>query len=236
MECVNPINQPMVNCCLDRAAMSGDSYRSAAATLAAAEVSVFHCTRAQLKALTANFDIAPRITIEGFAVDYRFPYPKGQCRDAANQPLYDALTAQAKWCYRRPPNHHAQYEHFNEMAAQIMLLDGALVRQPNIYEFISAEGEVVRKFIQEFIVGGHPTIRDGGELSRFQFPPLRTVENEDLYNHLYCYAWNRREYWPAMAAVAACPELIHLNSSGELVPELPGLSDISRQQIIAALV
>lgn len=243
MQCVNPINQPMVDCCLQKAAERGDThyghaYRAAAETLAASEVSVFHCTRAQLRALTANFDISPRITVEGFAVDYRFPYPKGLCRNAANQPLYDALVAQAKWCYRRPPNHHEQCVHFNEMAAQLMLLETPLTASPDRNEFISAGGAVVKNFIEEFTANPQrrPSMREGGELTRFRFPPLLNVENEDLYNHLYCYAWNRSEYWTVMGVVGACTERIYLNKNRQLIPRFTALPDLIRSQIIEALL
>jgi hypothetical protein len=243
MQCVNPVNQPMVDCCLSMAAARGDThyghaYRAAAETLAASEVSVFHCTRAQLRALTANFDISPRITVEGFAVDYRFPYPKGQCRNAANQPLYDVLIAQAKWCYRRPPRHHEQCEHFNEMAAQLMLLDRPLTGHPDRNEFISAGGATIKNFIDEFTANPlqRPSMREGGELTRFRFPPLLNVENEDLYNHLYCYAWNRSEYWPLMEIVGACTERIHLNKNRQLIPRFTELSDTARQQIMEGLL
>jgi hypothetical protein len=240
MQCVNPINQPMVDCCLQKAAERGDThygraYQFAAETLAAADVSVFHCTRAQLNALTANFDISPRITVEGFAEDYRFPYPKGVCRSSNNQRLYDALIAQAKWCYRRPPNYHEQCGRFNEMAAQVMLLGAPLSSHPSSNEFISAEGEMVRNFILEFSGVAQPSIRAGGELSRFRFPALSNPANEDLYNHLFCYAWNKVEYQPAMHAVGACAERIHLDQSGQLVPEMPGLHAVTRQQIMDAL-
>ncbi len=243
MQCINPINQPMVDCCLRKAAERGDThyghaYRAAAEALAAAEVSVFHCTRAQLRALTATFDISPRITVEGFAEDYRFTYPKGVCRNAANQSLYDTLIAQAKWCYRRPPNHHEQCGQFNEMAAQLMLLENPLVTHPDRNQFISASGPVVKNFVEEFTANPRqrPSIRVGGELSRWRGPSLQNAENEDVYNHLYCYAVNRIEYWPAWEEVAACPERIHLNKNRQLMPRFPELSDATRRQIMEALL
>lgn len=243
MQCVNPINQPMVDCCLQKAAERGDThyghaYRAAAAALAASEVSVFHCTRAQLRVLTATFDISPRITVEGFAEDYRFSYPKGVCRNAANQPLYDALIAQAKWCYRRPPNHHEQCGHFNEMAAQLMLLETSLTAYQDSNEFISAGGAVVKNFIEEFTANPlqRPSMRVEGELSRFRFPVLQNVENEDLYNHLFCYAWNRSGAGHAMQAVGACTARIHLNKNRQLIPRFTDLPDPIRQQIMEGLL
>jgi hypothetical protein len=239
---VNPINQPMVDCCLRMAAARGETpygiaYRVAAETLAAASVSVFHCTREQLSALTSTFDISPRITVEGFATDYRFEYPKGMCKNNPNQALYDTLITQAKWCYRRPPRYHEQCEKFNEMAARIMLLENPLTTLPNKEEFISAEGQVVKNFIEEFLSGHRtrPSMRNS-ELSRYQFPPLQNVENEDLYNHLYCYAWNNSRYWCTMEAVGACPERIHLTKNRRIVPELPDLNPMYRQQIVDALL
>ncbi len=119
-----------------------------------------------------------------------------------------------------------------------MLLETSLATYPDRNEFISAGGEIIKNFIEEFTANPQqrPSMREGGELTRFRFPQLLNVENEDLYNHLYCYAWNRVGAGRAMQVVGACTERIHLNKNRQLIPRFTDQPDPLRLQIMEGLL
>ena len=137
-----------------------------------------------------------------------------QCRNADNQPIYQALVEKA-----------ASYPPVEKWAAQAYATAAAGLAA-------AAESLKVNCYAAYGIPGtGFSTQHFIMETASRIFCPTVCRENENLYNHLHRFGTHMPADARALAAVAQHPTKLALDQYGTLAAYLPGLTRETRQRI-----
>lgn len=140
--------------------------------------------------------------------------PQVQCRNADNQPIYQALVEKAA---SYPPAEKWAAQAYATAAAALAASAESLKANHYAAYSLPCTGDSTQHFIME-------------TAARI-FCPTACRENENLYNHLRRFGTHQPADARALAAVAQHPTQLTLDAFGTLAVYLPGLTRETRQRI-----